>query len=222
MHPSTGLRRLGLKNVLSDTSIQYGVECLSDRNKPHSAAWLRLYDIDDSSRSLDIVYPVRPYPVPLITQHHVGSIMMTLRSTSSNAHPQDVHALGGRPVTQLHVALDKGHPNVAMLLLENGTDIMSRDVQNLAPLHKYHPLLWRRWYRTMSRVSAPQWHRHNLMRRRLYWALARHDVVSCACLGYHVRRLSDSGTNSSTTLGEAEATVTAQLFPRTLALYEFV
>ena len=120
------------ENVSSD--IQHGMECFFDKNKPHSEAWLWLYNIDDSSSIYMITYPsLRPYAVPLYYAALCGFHDITEHLI--DAHPQDVNARGGTRMTSLHAALDKGHLDVAMLLVEHGADMESRDFQNQTPLH---------------------------------------------------------------------------------------
>ena len=120
------------QDVSSD--IHHGMECLFDRNKPHFAAWLRLYNIDDSPNFLmATVHNARHDAGPLyyaalcglrgIAEHLVG------------AHPHDVNARGGMRMTPLHAAVDKGHLSVVVLLVECGADMGSRDFRDWTPLH---------------------------------------------------------------------------------------
>ena len=128
------------ENVSSD--IRHEMEGLFDKNKPHFAAWLWLYNIDNSFSSFRFstatVHSAQPYAVPLYYAALCG-----FRDTAEhlvNAHPQDVNALGGMRVTPLYAALEMGHLCVAMLLVERGADMESRDYLSRAPLHiaSYH------------------------------------------------------------------------------------
>ena len=115
------------------SGIQHAIRRLFDRNKPHFATWLSLYDIDNPLPFfVSSVYTTRPYPVLYyaalcglrdIAEHLVG------------VHPQDLNARGGTRGTPLHAALDGGHQSVAMLLMWRGADIISLDSQSRTPLH---------------------------------------------------------------------------------------
>jgi ankyrin repeat protein len=120
------------ENVALD--IQPAMKCLFDKNKPHFAAWLRLYNVDDP---LDILmatlHHTCPYPVPLYYAALCG--FRNIAEHLIDAHPQDVNARGGKHVTPLHAALEEGHPSVAMLLVDRGADMGSRDTLGQIPLH---------------------------------------------------------------------------------------
>jgi hypothetical protein len=117
------------ENVSLD--IRHGMESLFDRNKPHFAAWLCLFNIDDDPSS--DIYPRQPHGVPLYYAALCG--FHDIAEHLVNAHPQDVNARGGKHVTPLHAALEKRHLRVAMLLVERGADMESRDTMSQTPLH---------------------------------------------------------------------------------------
>jgi ankyrin repeat protein len=110
------------------------MECLFDKNKPRFAAWLRLHNIDDSScDSKTTVDFARPHPVPLYYAVLFGSRDIVKRLI---AHPQDVNARGGERMSPLvHAAVEKGHLSVAMLLVDRGADMESRDSQSRTLQH---------------------------------------------------------------------------------------
>ena len=116
--------------------IQDTVERLFDRDKPHFAAWVWSYDINEPS-SGPATRPTVPYAVPLYYAALCG--FRGLAECLIGTHPQDVHARGGRCVTPLHAASDKGHANVALLLLEHDADVKSRGPYHHTPLHLSAP-----------------------------------------------------------------------------------
>ena len=112
--------------------IQDSMERLFDRDKPHFAAWIWLYDIDNPS-SGSATHPDVPNAVPLYYAALCG--FRGISECLVQKHPQDVHARGGRCVTPLHAASDNGHANVALLLLEHGADVNSGGPYHHTPLH---------------------------------------------------------------------------------------
>ena len=110
-------------DVSSNNDIQQGMERLF-KSKSHFAAWLRLYNIDNSSE---------PYAGPLYYAALCG--FRDIAELVAVAHPQEVNARGGKHVTPLHAAVDKGHLGVAKLLVERGADMGCRDSQSQTPLH---------------------------------------------------------------------------------------
>jgi ankyrin repeat protein len=121
------------------SNVQRGMESLFNRNKPHFAAWLRLYNVDDP---LDILmatlHHTCPYPNPLYYAALCG--FHDIAEHLVNAHPQHVNARGGKRGTPLHAAADNRHLSVVTLLLECGADIGSQDSSSRTPLHlaSYH------------------------------------------------------------------------------------
>ena len=98
------------------------LECLFDKNKPHFAAWIWLYDVENSRGHDNLSpHPTQPEAVPLYYAVLLG--FSDLAERLLRAHPQDVNAGGGWNETPLHVALYEGHPNLALLLLEHDADV---------------------------------------------------------------------------------------------------
>ena len=112
--------------------IQDAMEHLFHRDKPRFAAWVWSGDINELSSGPATRLNV-PCAVPLYYAALSGSC--DLAECLIGTHPQDVHARGGRCVTPLHAASDKGHANVALLLLKHGADVKSRDPYHHTPLH---------------------------------------------------------------------------------------
>jgi len=114
------------EGVSSD--IQDMMDCLFDSNKPHFAAWLWLCDGGNSQRRYRrSPSPTRPGAEPLYYAALYG--FRDLAERLLDAHPQDVNAWGGYYYTPLLAALNKEHPNIALLLLERGADPESRGRQ---------------------------------------------------------------------------------------------
>src|SRR6266851_7917102 len=122
------------EDVSSD--VRDAMDCLFDKNKPHFAAWLWLYDVDHSRRrDDDPPHPTHPDAVPLYYAALCG--LHNLSERLLDAHPEDVNvnARDGRHVTPLLASLNSGHPDIALLLLERGADMESRDSWNCTALY---------------------------------------------------------------------------------------
>jgi len=115
------------------SDIRDGLDCLFDKNKPHLAVWIWLYDVE-ICHGRDWLSPhlTQPNAVPLY--HAVLCGLRDLAERLLDAHPQDVIARGGVHETPLHAAVDRGHLGIFLLLLDRGASIESRDSQRQTPL----------------------------------------------------------------------------------------
>jgi len=104
--------------------IRDGMGHLFDKDKPHLAAWLWIYNIDDEHhiyyRDIYTAHPKQPDAVPLYYAALCG--FRGLVEHLLDLHPQDLDAKGGVCGTPLGAALHKGHLDIALFLLEHGAD----------------------------------------------------------------------------------------------------
>jgi ankyrin repeat protein len=118
----------------SSSFIQDEMGRLFDRDEPHFAAWIWVWDIDRSwGLYMLSTSPEKPEAPPLYYAALCGFHDMTQQLVST--HPRDVHASGGSRTTPLHAAVDKGHMEVALFLLDHGADVNARDDEDATPLH---------------------------------------------------------------------------------------
>jgi len=107
------------EDVSSD--IRDGMDRLFDKDKPHLAAWLWLYNTDRYRRGSPFPMatgrPMQPDAIPLYyaALHGFRGLVENLLDAS----PEDLDAEGGLCGTPLAAALHKGHLNIARLLLEH-------------------------------------------------------------------------------------------------------
>ena len=114
--------------------IQDGMEYFFDADKPHWAAWRRVYDMDDHDWLYFSPRPVTRRPVPLYYAALCGFSDLAEQLIVKN--PEHVNARGGRMVTPLVAALSRGHFLAADLLHKHGSDIDARGAGELTPLHE--------------------------------------------------------------------------------------
>ena len=118
------------ENVSSE--IEDGMGCLFDKDKPYFAAWIWVYDVDDHyTRSAPHRWP--PDVVPLYYAALCG--FRDIAEHLIDANPEDINAQGGMHVTPLHAAVEKGHLNIALLLLDRGADVECHGRWLQTPLH---------------------------------------------------------------------------------------
>ena len=108
-----------------------GMDDLFDSSKPHFAAWLRVYDIDESWPSFSPSW--EGFGSPLYYAAFCGFYDLAERLIMK--HPEQINARGGRIVTPLAAALYKGHLCVANLLHKHGAVVDVQGVVKFTPLH---------------------------------------------------------------------------------------
>jgi ankyrin repeat protein len=109
-----------------------GMKTLFDRDEPHFAAWIDLFDIDADSGGR-LPSETRP-PTPLYCAALYGFHDLVRHLASE--HPQDVNAIGGSYEFPLFAALCRNHFGVAEILLEHGADVNIRGDRQQTALHK--------------------------------------------------------------------------------------
>ena len=106
--------------------ITHTMKTLFDSDKPHFAACLRLYDIDNYWARGDRGKPL--YYSALCGFYDLVEHLVKM-------HPQDVTAIGGTHDFPLVAALRRRHIRVAELLFQHGADISIRGRREQVPLH---------------------------------------------------------------------------------------
>jgi len=98
---------------------------LFDKDKPHLAAWLWIYNIDEGDyKYFYSAHPEQPDAVPLYFAAVCG--FRGLVECLLDEHPEDLDAEGGVYGTPLTAALYNRHLDTALFLLEHGADIEKR------------------------------------------------------------------------------------------------
>jgi ankyrin repeat protein len=110
--------------------IRETMEFLFDTDKPHWAAWIRVYNIDAywefySPDGLNDAFPL--YYASLCGFYNLVEYLI-------GKYPEHVSAHGGRLVTPLVAALFKEHLQVAELLFQHGADVDVRGSSGNTPL----------------------------------------------------------------------------------------
>jgi len=98
-----------------------GMDLLFEKNKPHFAIWVCVYNLDRYSKpEYSIHWPEQLDPGPLYYAALFGFRGLVERLLT--AHPQDLDAVGGVLGAPLNAALDRGHLDIAQFLLDRGAD----------------------------------------------------------------------------------------------------
>jgi ankyrin repeat protein len=109
------------------------MKTLFDSDKPHFAAWLRIYDIDGPS-DVSNPFPIRDTPKPLYYSSLCG--FYDLIEHLVKEYPQHLNALGGEDGYPLVAALHGGHIRVAELLFQHGANVDAQGRDKQTPLHR--------------------------------------------------------------------------------------
>ena len=108
--------------------VKDGMETFFDSNKPHFAAWVRIYNIDTDfpGRYSSVI------PNPLYYSVLCGFYDLAEHLTVK--HPHYINSVGGEYEFPLLAALAKGHVSVAELLLKHGANVDVREATGMTPL----------------------------------------------------------------------------------------
>ena len=111
--------------------VKDGMLTLFDCDKPHFAAWVRIYNIDQPSQT----YRESPskMPTPLYYSSLCGFSELVEHIVIK--HPQQVNAVDGRLNFPLLAAAAMKHIRVAEILLEHGANVDVRGMRGQTPLH---------------------------------------------------------------------------------------
>jgi ankyrin repeat protein len=113
-----------------------GMKELFDRRQHHLAVWLWISDPtvppSDRDNSANVPSPPRGTPVHYAASCGLRDVVEVLVIE----HPQDVNSRSFKDQsTPLHLALRKGHVELARFLIEHGADATTRDKGGWTPLH---------------------------------------------------------------------------------------
>ena len=113
-----------------------GMKQLFDPGKHHVAVWLWLSDPVDTFKALG--REERPLPPDrTLIQYAAFCGLPSIVQFLIVEHSQKVDSRGGyAKSTLLHLASQEGHVAVARFLVEQGADVMSRDLYGRTPLHE--------------------------------------------------------------------------------------
>ena len=105
-----------------------------DRDRPHFATWVWVYDRDQSRRSMESETPLQPNAPPI----YYAALwdLPCMAEWLATTRPQDVNERGGHHGTPLCAASARGCLKVAQMLVKCGADVDS------AGRNGWSPLLW--------------------------------------------------------------------------------
>ena len=111
-----------------------GMDLLFDKDKPHFATWVWVYNIDKYGKyNRRTTRPGQPDAVPLYYAALCGFGGLVGRLLA--AHPQDLNAEGGDWGAPLNAALGKGHRDIALFLVDRGAVGDHRSKENQTGLY---------------------------------------------------------------------------------------
>jgi ankyrin repeat protein len=117
------------------SSMQDGMKRLFDPGRSHISVWTWIYDLESPHlRHRRSERPEKARATPLHYAafcgiHDVAAFLII-------EYSQDVNARGFKNETPLHVALRRGHADIALLLLSHGADTKARDNHKRTPLFR--------------------------------------------------------------------------------------
>jgi ankyrin repeat protein len=117
-------------------TVQSRMEELFDPRKPHLAACLWIHE-PEVPRWMRTERAERPLPLTGTTLHYAALWgLHTIVKFLAMKRSQDVQApCFTSRVTPLHLAVKRGHVDVARFLIEGGADVDAQDMKRLTPLH---------------------------------------------------------------------------------------
>jgi ankyrin repeat protein len=110
--------------------VKEGMETLFDCDKPHFAAWVGIYNMDEESS------PVSPTTIPSPLYYSSLCGFSDLVEHLSTKHPLHVNAIGGKHNYPLLAALAGKYIKAAEILLERGANVDIRGMRERTPLHE--------------------------------------------------------------------------------------
>ena len=110
--------------------VKSGMMSLFDCDKPHFAAWVGIYDMDEESS------PESPSKIAFPLYYSSLCGFSDLVEHLSTKHPGHVNAIGGKHNFPLLAALVGKHIRAAETLLEHGADVEIRGMRERTPLHE--------------------------------------------------------------------------------------
>jgi hypothetical protein len=114
--------------------IEDGMKWLFNKDRPHFATWLWIYNGDSQGRSISTKRPGAPDAGPLYYAAMLG--FRNLAEHLIAKRPGDVNDRGRVKVTPLHVAVSAGHLDILSLLLDHGAHVDGQDRLGQTPLHR--------------------------------------------------------------------------------------